>query len=176
MLRAATNLQFVFRYGERGFGWRKPGVGMSSVRVLVVEDFEPFRRFVCSMMGDGSELQLICEVSDGLEAVQKAEELQPDLILLDIGLPTLNGIEVARRIRKLSPQSKILFVSQESSADVIEEALSLGVMGYVIKTDAGSELLAAMEAVRQGRQFVSSGLSFRPLSVFARNERAATQQ
>jgi DNA-binding NarL/FixJ family response regulator len=149
---------------------------MSSLRVLVVEDFEPFRRFVCSRVGDSSELQVICEVSDGLEAVQKAEELQPDLILLDIGLPNLNGIEAARRIRKLSPQSKILFVSQESSADVIEEALSLGAMGYVIKAHAGSELLVAMEAVREGIQFVSSGSSLEPPNVFARNERAITQQ
>src|SRR5580693_4119390 len=126
---------------------------MSSVRVLVVEDFEPFRRFVCSRVGDSSELQVICEVSDGLEAVQKAEELHPDLILLDIGLPNLNGIEAARRIRKLSPQSKILFVSQESSADVVHEAFSLGARGYVVKIQAGSELLAAVETVLQGKQF-----------------------
>jgi DNA-binding NarL/FixJ family response regulator len=103
----------------------------SSVRVLVVDDYEPFRRFVCSTLGKRPEVQVICEVSDGLEAVQKAEELQPDLILLDIGLPTLNGIEAARRIRKLSPESEILFVSQESSADFVQEALSLGAAGYL---------------------------------------------
>src|SRR5580693_10110339 len=131
---------------------------MSSVRVLVVEDFEPFRRFVCSRVGDSSELQVICEVSDGLEAVQKAEELHPDLILLDIGLPNLNGIEAARRIRKLSPESKILFVSQESSADVVQEALRIGVLGYVVKSHAGIELLAGVEAVRQGKQFISGGV------------------
>ena len=132
---------------------------MSSVRVLVVDDYEPFRRFVCSTLGRRPELQVIGEASDGLEAVQKAEELQPDLIVLDIGLPTLNGIEAARRICKLSPESKILFVSQESSADVVQEALSLGALGYVVKAHAGSELLAAVEAIRQGRQFISSGLS-----------------
>src|SRR5271169_4770234 len=76
---------------------------MSLVRVLVVEDFAPFRQFICSMLEKRPELQVIGRVSDGLEAVQKAEELQPDLILLDIGLPTLSGIEAARRIRKLSP-------------------------------------------------------------------------
>jgi len=70
--------------------------------------------------------------------VQKAEELQPDLIVLDIGLPTLNGIEVARRIRKLSPESRILVLSQESSADVVQEALSLGVLGYVVKRMRGA--------------------------------------
>ncbi len=116
----------------------------SSVRLLVVDDYEPFRRFVCSTLEKRPELQVIGEVSDGLEAVQKAAELTPDLILLDIGLPTLNGIEAARRIRKL---------------DVVHEVLSLGALGYVVKAHAGTELLAAVEAVCQGRQFVSSGLS-----------------
>jgi len=131
----------------------------SSVRVLVVDDFEPFRRFICSTLEKRIELQVIGELSDGLEAVRKAEELQPDLILLDVGLPTLNGIEAARQIRKLSPQSKILFVSQETSTDVVQEALGLGALGYVVKTNAGIELLAAVEAVSQGRQFVSAGLA-----------------
>ena len=132
------------------------------VRVLVVDDYEPFRRFVCSTLGRRPDLQVIGEASDGLEAIQKAEELQPDLIVLDIGLPALNGIEAARRIRKLSPESKILFVSQESCADAVQEALSLGAAGYVFKTQAGSELLAAVDAVLQGKQFVSSGLEDQP--------------
>jgi len=134
----------------------------SPVRVLVVDDFELFLRFVRSMLEKRPELQVICEVSDGLEAVHKAEELQPDLILLNIGLPTLNGIEAARRIRKLSPESKILFVSQESSADVVQEALSVGAAGYVLKAQGGSGLLAAVEAVLHGKQFVSSGLAGQP--------------
>jgi DNA-binding NarL/FixJ family response regulator len=128
-----------------------------SLRVLLVEDFEPFRRFIRTTLQ--TELQIIAEVSDGLEAASKAEELQPDLILLDIGLPGLNGIEVARQIRKFSPESKIVFVSQESSADVIEEALSSGAMGYVVKSHAASDLLVAVEAVREGRTFVSNRLA-----------------
>ena len=131
---------------------------MPSVRVLVVDDFLPFRQFVCSMLQRRPELHVICEASDGLEAVQQAQELRPDLILLDIGLPTLNGIEAARLIRGLAPKSKILFLSQECSADVVQEALSLGAAGYVVKTDAGSELLATVDAVVQGKQFVSSRL------------------
>jgi len=131
---------------------------MSTVRVLVVDDYEPFRRFICSTLGGKPELQIVGKTSDGLEAVHKAEELQPDLIVLDIGLPTLNGIEAARRIRKLCPKSKILFVSQESSADVVQEALGLGAVGYVVKADAGSELLSALKTVLEGRQFISSGL------------------
>ena len=98
----------------------------ASVKVLVVEDSEPFRKFIRSTLGKRPELQIVGEVSDGLEAVHKAEELQPDLIVLDIGLPSLNGIEAARRIRKLSTKSKILFLSQESSADVVQEALEHG--------------------------------------------------
>src|SRR5215467_4516851 len=107
----------------------------SSVRVFVVDDYEPWCRFVCSTFEKQPQLQVIGVVSDGLEAVEKAQEVQPDLISLDIGLPTLNGIEVARRIRALCPQSKILFMSQEASADVVQEALATGARGYVVKAD-----------------------------------------
>ena len=131
----------------------------SLVRVLVVDDYEPFRRFICSTLGKRPELQIIGEISDGLEAVHRVEELRPDLIVLDIGLPTLNGIEAARQIRKLASESKILFVSQESSFDVVQEALALGALGYVVKAHAGSELLPAVGAVLEGRQFFSSGSS-----------------
>jgi DNA-binding NarL/FixJ family response regulator len=132
---------------------------LPTVRVLVVDDFEPWLRFTCSVLRKNPELQIVGEVSDGLEAVQKAEELQPDLILLDIGLPTLNGFEAARRIRRLSPGSKILFVSQELSVDMVKEAFSLGALGYIVKASAGGELLAAVEAVCQGRQFIGSSLA-----------------
>ena len=131
---------------------------MSSVRVLVVDDYEPFRRFVRSTLKRRPALQVIAEASEGSEAAQKAEELRPDLILLDVGLPILNGIDVARRIRKLSPESKSIFVSQESSADVVLEAFSSGAVGYVVKIDAGSELLAAVDAALRGRRFVSAKL------------------
>jgi CheY-like chemotaxis protein len=101
-------------------------------------------------------LQVIGEALDGLEAVQMAEELKPDLILLDIGLPNLNGIEAARLIRSVSPNSKIIFVSQESSADIVQQVLSLGACGYVVKTDAKKEILAAVTAVLRGELFVGS--------------------
>ena len=132
---------------------------MSTIRVLVAEDFVPFRRFICSTLGKRPNLQVICTVADGQDAVQRAEELKPDLVLLDIGLPSLNGIDAARQIRKLAPESKIILVTQESSADVVQEALNSGARGYVVKTRAGIDLLAAVEAVLEGRQFVSVGLS-----------------
>lgn len=135
-----------------------------SVRILVVDDYEPFRRFICSTIEQRSDLQVIGEASDGLEAVQKCEELRPDLIILDLGLPNLNGIKAARQICTLFPESKILIVSQESSADVAQEAFNAGVLGYVVKSYAGSELLAAVETVRQGGQFISRGLSGLPFT------------
>jgi len=131
----------------------------SKVRALVVDDFEPFRQFTVSTLQTKQEFQVVGEASDGLEAVQKAEELQPELILLDLGLPTLNGFEAARQIRKLAPESKIIFVTQESSLDVVQAGLNLGVMGWVVKTGAAIDLLAAVQAVCDGRQFVSAGLS-----------------
>jgi DNA-binding NarL/FixJ family response regulator len=131
---------------------------MASVRILVVDDYEPFRRLICSTMEQGLGLQVIGEASDGLEAVQKSEELQPDLIVLDLGLPKLNGIEAARQIRKRSPASKIVIVSQESSADIVREAFNAGVLGYVVKAHAGSELVSAVEMVLRGRQFIGAGL------------------
>jgi DNA-binding NarL/FixJ family response regulator len=128
----------------------------STVRVLVVDDYEPFRRFVCLTLEKDLNLQVVCEASDGLEAVRRAEELKPDLIFLDIGLPTLNGIEAARQIRKLAPESKVIFLSQESSPDVVQAALNSGAWGYVVKARAATDLLAAVEAVLLGKHFVSS--------------------
>jgi len=129
-------------------------------RVLVVEDYGAFRRLIRLALQQRADLQVVGEESDGLEAVQKAQALQPDLVLLDIGLLNLNGLEAGRRIRKVSPNSKILFLSQESSADVVREALSLGAFGYVLKSRAQSDLLPAVEAVLRGEQFVSSAMKF----------------
>jgi len=128
------------------------------IRVLVVEDFEDWRRQVRFMIQARTEWQVIAEASDGSEAIQKAEELKPDLIVVDVGLPKLNGIEAARKIRQLSPSSKIVFLSLNKDPEVVRTALSTGALGYVLKTDARSELLPAVDAVLRGKQFVSSSL------------------
>jgi len=131
---------------------------LSLIRVLVVDDLERWRRQVRQLLKVRPELQVIGEASDGSEAVQKADELKPDLIVLDIGLPKLNGIEVARRIGQLFPGSKILFLSQNNDPDIVQEALGTGALGYVLKMNAIGELLPAVEAVLRGKEFVSSGL------------------
>ena len=123
---------------------------MQPFSVLIVDDSEEFRNFLRLALQEKCEYRIIAEASDGLEAVQQAEELHPDLILMDIRLPTLNGIEAYRRIRNLSPSSKILFVSQEGSAEIVQEVLDqLGANGYLLKLDA-AELLGAIDAVLQG--------------------------
>jgi DNA-binding NarL/FixJ family response regulator len=130
-----------------------------SIQVLVVDDHEPWRRFFSTTLKKQPEFQVVGEASDGLEAVLQAQQLQPDLILLDISLPTLNGIEAARQIRQVSPKSKILFISENRSPDIAEQALNTGAGGYVVKSDAASELLPAVKAVLEHKRFVSSLLS-----------------
>jgi DNA-binding NarL/FixJ family response regulator len=124
-----------------------------SVGILVLNDFAPWRQQVRSLLQKRPELCVIAEVANGLEAVQKAQELKPDLVLLDFGLPNLNGLEAAIRILEVAPNAKIVFLTQDSDRDVVRAALSTGAQGYVLKADAGIEL--------GGDDFVSSGIEVR---------------
>ena len=128
-------------------------MALASKRVLVVDDFAPFRRLLISALERVPNLSIAGEGADGLEAVEKVVEFQPDLLLLDVGLPQLNGIEVARRTAELSPRTKILVISQETSADIAQEAFNAGVSGYIVKTDVGRELWEALNAIFRGEQF-----------------------
>lgn len=129
---------------------------MTSFRVLIVDDFEPWRRFISQFLQTYPVWQIVGEASDGLEGLQKSAELQPDLILLDLGLPKLNGIDAARKIRSISPKSRILFVSENRCPELVQEALAAGAHGYVVKSDAAFELLSAMQAVVSDQRFVGS--------------------
>lgn len=128
---------------------------LSTVRILVVDDYEPWRRFIASTLQKRPDLQIVGEGADGMEAIEKTQELQPDLILLDIGLPRLNGIKAALRIRECAPKARILFFTENSSPDIAEEALRTG-DGYIVKAGAAQELLPAVEAVLRGCKFVST--------------------
>lgn len=127
-----------------------------TVRILVVDNYEPFRRVVTSTLRIRPEFQIVGFALDGAEAVRRAHELKPDLILLEIGLPGLNGIAAAKQIRKCARESKIIFVTQESSDEAMRQAFRLGALGYVMKSKAGVELLPAIDAVLGGKLFLSN--------------------
>jgi CheY-like chemotaxis protein len=129
------------------------------VRILVVEDYAPFRRITCAALQRRAEFEIF-EAVDGLEALQKIEELQPDLILLDINLPSLHGFAVAARVGELAPHARLVFISLESSPDIVRHGFRLGGHGYIHKQRAGTDLFPAIDAVLGGQRFVSSSLAF----------------
>ena len=131
---------------------------MGTIRVLLAEDFEPQRCFTATLLSKTSDLEVISEAGDGLEAVAQAQQFRPDIILMDIGLPKLNGFEAARQIGALVSSAKIVFLTQETDVDVVREAFNLGGWGYVLKQDAETDLLAGVAAVLAGKRFVSCGL------------------
>ena len=132
---------------------------MSVVSVVVADHSEPWRSLIFLILKENRNLQIIGVASDGREAVQKAEKLQPELIVMDLNLPNLNGIDAARQIRRVAPQCKILFLSRESDPDVAHAALREGARGYVLKLDLVRDLATAVESVIQGKQFVSYELA-----------------
>jgi two-component system nitrate/nitrite response regulator NarL len=126
---------------------------LGPVRILIVDEFEPWRRSIYSILTEEEGLEIVGECSDGLEAVQKSEELQPDVVLLDIQLPLMNGLEAAQRIREVSPGTKILFVSSFHRLEVMREALRIGA-AFVVKADAARDLLPVIKAVIRDEPFV----------------------
>jgi DNA-binding NarL/FixJ family response regulator len=126
-----------------------------TIRVLVVDDFTPWCRLVRLLLEGYPEPLVISEASDGVQGVLQAQELQPNLVIMDLSLPKLDGIEAARQILQHSPDSRILFLSQESSSEVIQAALASGAKGFVIKAHAGAEFLSAVMAVLRGETFIS---------------------
>jgi DNA-binding NarL/FixJ family response regulator len=136
-------------------------------RILLVDDFKPFCAYISKLLGGKPDYQVVGAAFDGLQAIEGAEKLRPDIVLIDIGLPELNGLEAARRIRERVPSSKIVFLTQETAPEIVEEGLRLGASGYVVKQHAGKDLLPGLEAVLRGQPFVSgrlelAGLALRP--------------
>jgi len=125
---------------------------------LVVDDFAVWRRFVNTLLTVTPEWQIHGEAASGAEALTRAQELQPDLVLLDINLPDINGIEVARQLQVIIPNARIVFLTSESSSHLANAALSTGALGYLLKSQIVDELLPALESVFSGKRFISKGI------------------
>ena len=119
-------------------------------RALVVDDFPPMRNLICGELKHIPEIHMVAEASNGTEAVEKARELQPDLILIDMELPQLSGIKAVRQILSFIPDSRILFLSQDSSPEFVQEAHAVGAKGFLAKMHLGRLLHTAVKAVLRG--------------------------
>lgn len=145
------------RFPARGLAVVKPKG--TAIRILVVDDHEVMRREFCALLRAQPDLDVICDVANGLEALRKAAKLQPDVVLLDISLPGLDGFTTARLMREIAPAAEILFVSQHDTFQMVREALRAGGRGYVVKLDAFEELVGAVRSVSQKKQFISARLA-----------------
>ncbi len=126
---------------------------------MVIDDFPRWSDILCSIVQEHPTLQVVSAASSGEEAIERAQQLQPDLILSDISLPEMNGIEAARRIRSIVPHSKILFVSANNDSEIVQEALRAGACGYILKSRVSTDLLPAIGAVLGGQMFVSLAIT-----------------
>jgi DNA-binding NarL/FixJ family response regulator len=125
------------------------------VRILVVDDHPIVRHGLRTLLGGRPEWEIIDEAEDGIEAVEKADRLKPDVVVLDVSMPRMDGLEACRRIRKSVPNSEVLIVTQHDSPQMMREALGAGARGYIVKSDAARDLLTALEAVSQHRPFIA---------------------
>jgi DNA-binding NarL/FixJ family response regulator len=125
------------------------------VRILVVDDHPIVRHGLRTLLGGRPEWEIIDEAEDGIEAVEKADRLKPDVVVLDVSMPRMDGLEACRRIWKSVPKSEVLIVTQHDSPQMMREALGAGARGYIVKSDAARDLLAALEAVSQHKPFIA---------------------
>ena len=138
---------------------RAKGTCVALVRVLVVDDFAPWQDFVRVALDERGDIEVAGVASTGMSAVRMAQELQPDLVLLDMNLPELHGIGVAREIRQFTPRCKIIFLTGDSDRDLVRIAFDAGASGYVHKWEAAAELSPCIDAVLLGKRYLSRSLA-----------------
>jgi DNA-binding NarL/FixJ family response regulator len=143
---------------------------MPPLKLLLADDHEIVRQGLRSMLEAQRDCQIIGEAADGRQAVTMTKELNPDVVILDIGMPSLNGLEATRQILKIRPQTKVLILTMHESDSVIREVLDAGARGYILKTDAGRDLVSAVESLRRNKTFFTSRVAQMILDGFLKGD------
>jgi DNA-binding NarL/FixJ family response regulator len=129
---------------------------MATFRIMIADDHEVVRKGLISLLQAQPDWQVCGEAADGREAVEKAQQLRPDVVILDIGMPSLNGLEATRQILKVNPQARVLILTLHDSDQVVREVLNAGARGFLLKSDAARDLVAAVEALRRDKTYFTS--------------------
>jgi DNA-binding NarL/FixJ family response regulator len=130
---------------------------MQTIRILVADDHTLVRNILCQLLGSQADFEIVCECIDASGAVEKTEEMQPDVVILDISLPDMDGLAVVRRIRTVAPSTEILLCSEHPH--MVRAGLDAGARGYIVKSDAVRELIAAVRTVMRGERYISKKLT-----------------
>lgn len=146
------------------------------MRVVLADDHQLVRAGLCALLRSFADVQVLAECGDGHEALALIDRLQPDVLLLDIALPGLNGLDVAARVPKLSPRTRVLILSMHTGAEYVGQALRAGVAGYLVKDSAVDELRVALDSLRAGRPYLSPGISQAVLQGYLRTGQAPPER
>jgi two-component system response regulator NreC len=142
----------------------------AAIRVLLAEDHTIVRKGLCALMADEPDIEVLAEAEDGREAVRLTEELHPDVVLMDLSMPGLNGLEATRQIKRRMPEVKVLVLTRHADKEYVLQILRAGASGYVVKRAAPGELVAAIRAVYQGESFLSPSISRTVIEGYVRQE------
>lgn len=149
---------------------------MDSYRIYLVDDHSIMREGLKHILTTRDDLEVIGESGDGRKALTEIDSLKPDLVLLDISLPSMSGVEIARELKKYNPETSILILSRHDNEEYVEQLLKTGIHGYVLKDDAGEDLLRAVDAIRKGETYLSSRITSRLMAGFTHNKKEEGQQ
>src|SRR6267154_2537894 len=144
-------------------------------RILVADDHEVVRRGLCALLRNQPDWDVCGEAKDGRDAVEKVLMLKPEVVILDIGMPNLNGLEATRQILKANPQVKVLILTLHDSDQVVQEVLNAGARGFLLKTDAARDLVAAVDALRRDKIYFTPTVAAMVLDGFLRKDGAAPE-
>jgi DNA-binding NarL/FixJ family response regulator len=149
---------------------------MRALRILVADDHEVVRRGLCALLSGHSDWEVCGEAADGREAVEKSKQLRPDIVIMDLGMPNLNGLDAARQMLREEQSPRILFLTVTDCEEMVQEVLKVGAKGYLLKSDAAKDLVTAVEELRQNRSYFNSRVSSIVLDGFLNGNTASNKK